>query len=141
MSSSSGLMVERVMFYAMALVMLLQLFVPSLRCRALANVLLVLAFLYAVGAWWLLRRKGVWGFLQPFLIGWFGGLIPVLWSIRVAGFTSKAVAAMVIGLVLCLAAWIVAAWARKKVEPPLTLPFISVRMGLFMLFGAFYFVW
>lgn len=134
-------MVERVMFYAMVLIMLLQLLVPAVRCTALAWVLLILAFLYAVGSWWLLSRQGVWGILQPFIIGWFGTEVAFLWGMRMMGWLGVAVPAMLFALAMCLAAWIVAAWARKKVENPLTLPFISVRMGLFMLFGVLYFVW
>lgn len=140
MTTKSKEMVERVMFYAMILIMLL-LLIPSLRCNALGGVLLVLAFLYAVGMWWLLLRKGVWGFFQPFLIGWFGSVVPALWSVRVVFDIKMPAVLMIIGLVFCAATWIVSAWSRKKVENPLTLQFISLRMGLFMLFGALYFVW
>lgn len=140
MSASIRQTVERIMFYAMVVIMLLARFVPAVRCTALAWVLLVLAFLYAVGSWWLLRRQGVWGFLQPFIIGWFGTEVAFLWGMRMMGWLGAAVPVMSFALAMCVAAWIVAAWAEKRVENGLTLQFVSLRMGLFVLCGLLFII-
>lgn len=140
MSVSFRLTVERIMFYAMVVIMIAVRFVPSAQCAGLACVLVALAFLYAVGSWWLLRRQGVWGFFQPFLIGWFGSLVPFLWGMRLAGWVDAGVPVMVMALAMCVATWIVAAWAQRKVDNGLTVLFVSVRMGLFILCGVLFMV-
>lgn len=140
MSAFLRLTIERIMFYAMVAIMLLVRFVPSAHCSALACTLVALAFLYAVGAWWLLRRQGVWGFFQPFIIGWFGSQVPFLWGMRIAGWIGEAPMLMAMAIATCVATWIVAAWAERKVDNGLTLRFVSVRMGLFILCGVFFIV-
>ena len=52
MSVSFRLTVERIMFYAMVVIMVAARFVPSAQCAGLACVLVALALLYAVGSWW-----------------------------------------------------------------------------------------
>lgn len=141
MNAASRLTIERIIFYAMVVIMLPARFVPSAQASStLGTVLLVLAFLYAIGSWWLLRRQGVWGFVQPFIIGWFGSGVPALWGVRMAGLLGRAVPGMTMALVLCVAVWIVAVWTRRKVENPLSFQFISTRMGLFMLCGLLYLI-
>lgn len=141
MNSARRLIVERAIFYAMIVIMLLVRFVPSARCSLLAGVLIVLAFLYAVGAWWLLRRKGLLGFFQPFLIGWFGAIVPFIWGLRVAGFIGWALPWISFAIAVSVATWVVAAWASRRVENGLSVPFVSVRMGLFVLCGLLYLLW
>ena len=59
---------------------------------------------------------------------------------RLAGWVDAGVPVMVMALAMCVATWIVAAWAQRKVDNGLTVTFVSVRMGLFILCGVLFMV-